>query len=659
MGKAANTSKHITVVKSAVKRLKANNEAQKKPENAEVKNHLFYIICNRANQNSILHIGLKAGKTADQVKNPKSIRNHLKKVLGDTKEASMQAVLEIKDSKEIDVKKLSSCAGQVNMKDGIFYFQITQKKGGATPKDLKKTLQLGAFKKFFKGHQIIINGDSSKSGDSITQEELEEVAEDSIDQRTMEEKLLEFKDALSTDGLDEDSLFEAMEKAGLSLRDLESNLHHLESDNSDLGSNLRTYLDTINKEFDTDEDKFEDRVQDLELAAELAIDSWDINAKYGAADVQLQIKELEQLKKECGSPSASIVFRGKVLKESHGKSILTQIEELLDAAEEALILTDFGTPEELKAMLKNSFTEKQAIEVDKRETKLKSASEAGSTLEAQGFEEKEISMPLPSDYDERYKLMMVKLLTDDNIETIEKLMKVVDLEFTSVSGDSRKAPETIIIKAHRPDTIKGKEQWIGAEHIRDTFRFKTVVKDIKQIPGIFQKLVDNKISLVKIDTDKLFKPKGFGWRIIAFDLMMPNGQIVEWYLPIEEMEAQKKKPKAGHEIFEKWRTVPVDEFEPDIANMEKIFSKIDNTAVDITFNKNTYTYAGLQSLLTKTKDQLKQYNIDKKESSDGYDEAFADARKRMGYDTEEEMKAVWNKCVADINKIASGNLTLI
>lgn len=59
------------------------------------------------------------------------------------------------------------------------------------------------------------------------------------------------------------------------------------------------------------------------------------------------------------------------------------------------------------------------------------------------------------------------------------------------------------------------------------------------------------ISSRNIDLDKMFDPKEWGWRFVAFDLRMPNGQLVEFYMPFQELEEAKKA--GNHAIFDKWR----------------------------------------------------------------------------------------------------------
>src|SRR5208283_2288194 len=66
-------------------------------------------------------------------------------------------------------------------------------------------------------------------------------------------------------------------------------------------------------------------------------------------------------------------------------------------------------------------------------------------------------------------------------------------------------------------------------------------------------------EIVKPDTDKVLAPKEWGWRIAAFDMKMPNGQLVEYYLPVKELEAVKKD---NHVLFEKWRNKKLSDLTP-------------------------------------------------------------------------------------------------
>lgn len=161
-----------------------------------------------------------------------------------------------------------------------------------------------------------------------------------------------------------------------------------------------------------------------------------------------------------------------------------------------------------------------------------------------------IAMPLDPAMSPEEQLARIATMTAENQAIVQDFMAEVDQRFGTKSGDNVKTPESILAKATRP-SILAKKPWFTMAHIRDTYRFKTVIGDFRDVPAIFDALLQRGISLVKVDTGKLFAPKEWGWRIIAFDLRMPNGQLVEWYLPIRELEAQKKAE--GHLIFEDWR----------------------------------------------------------------------------------------------------------
>ncbi len=129
------------------------------------------------------------------------------------------------------------------------------------------------------------------------------------------------------------------------------------------------------------------------------------------------------------------------------------------------------------------------------------------------------------------------------------------------SGSNFKAPENIESKASRPSLLERKP-WHTVSHIRDAFRFKTVLDDIESLPKIVEELNKrNGWQIVKVDVDKVLTPGEWGWRIIAFDLRMPNGQLVEYYLPMKELEAAKKEK--NHHLFEKWRNKKLGELTAD------------------------------------------------------------------------------------------------
>lgn len=197
------------------------------------------------------------------------------------------------------------------------------------------------------------------------------------------------------------------------------------------------------------------------------------------------------------------------------------------------------------------------------------------------------------------KLAEIARLTGENQPVVDRLMQRIDQKFGTESGSSVKEAEKILEKASRPSILE-KSPWHSVEHVRDTFRFKTIIEDFRDVPKIFEELLADGIRVVKIDTKKLFHPKEWGWRIISFDLRMPNGQIVEWYLPVRELEIEKKA--RGHLIFEEWRNKTPEEL--------------------------------------KAQEELYRTALNK--SYEGYDAAFSAALDRIGI-SRKEAAASWTK----------------
>ena len=167
-----------------------------------------------------------------------------------------------------------------------------------------------------------------------------------------------------------------------------------------------------------------------------------------------------------------------------------------------------------------------------------------------------IRMPLDESLSEQEILKNISIMTKENVPIIKGVISKIDAKFGTKSGDNVKDLDKVLEKSKRPSLL-AKKPWHKISHIRDSYRFKTVIDDFNDVPAIFDELLNSGIKLVKIDTNKLFAPGDWGWRIIAFDLRMPNGQLVEWYLPLKELEAEKKA--RGHLIFEEWRNKTAEE----------------------------------------------------------------------------------------------------
>ena len=183
-------------------------------------------------------------------------------------------------------------------------------------------------------------------------------------------------------------------------------------------------------------------------------------------------------------------------------------------------------------------------------TAKQSAIPIDAVVEEDSVAPENIRMPINTNAPNDQIRAEIEKLTKENVPLVKRLIKRIDEKFGTKSGDNIKDLSKVTQKASRPSILANKP-WHDASHIRDSYRFKTVIDDFRDVPAIFDELLKEGISLVKIDTNKLFEPKEWGWRIIAFDIRMPNGQLVEWYLPLRELEAEKKA--RGHLIFEEWR----------------------------------------------------------------------------------------------------------
>jgi hypothetical protein len=218
------------------------------------------------------------------------------------------------------------------------------------------------------------------------------------------------------------------------------------------------------------------------------------------------------------------------------------------------------------------------------------------------------------------KISVLQTLTKENEQLLKDFFTQVDkdgtimLRLVSTPRDvlengciclkyNRKTVESIMQKSVRP-AILAKNPSYSVEHVRDSFRFKAVVYSFSDALA-FVRAIDrylflggvSKESVVKLDIMKLREPKEWGWRFLAFDFRMPNGQLVENYIVFADMEHVKKnldktatvcKGLGNHEIFEKWRVKDVtqlndeerEEYEADLAESNRryhfAFVKVQN-----------------------------------------------------------------------------------
>lgn len=210
------------------------------------------------------------------------------------------------------------------------------------------------------------------------------------------------------------------------------------------------------------------------------------------------------------------------------------------------------------------------------------ADDWGRNAEAADRAPEEIVLPIDPAATDAEKLAQIARLTEENEPLVARIMRRVDEELGTASTDRVKKPEGIKEKARRKDKLTARP-WYRIEHVRDSYAFQTPILDYAAaIPRIVRILSDEGARLVKADMN-LFRPDELGWRQVAFDLRMPNGQLVEYQLPFKEMLAVKKK---GHDIYEIWRgktsaqlAANAEELKLDMAESHALYTRAFNAAL--------------------------------------------------------------------------------
>ena len=110
-------------------------------------------------------------------------------------------------------------------------------------------------------------------------------------------------------------------------------------------------------------------------------------------------------------------------------------------------------------------------------------------------DESKITNPIDPNATPQEKIKTLVRLTRENKPIIKKLMAEIDAATGAKSSDNVKAPEKILQKASRP-TILAKKPWHAVEHIRDSYRFKTVIDSVTQLPDVTRLLEKAGIEII-------------------------------------------------------------------------------------------------------------------------------------------------------------------
>lgn len=172
------------------------------------------------------------------------------------------------------------------------------------------------------------------------------------------------------------------------------------------------------------------------------------------------------------------------------------------------------------------------------------------------------------------KIAQLQRLSKENEPLVREFADSIDAKYGTQSKVSFKDPADIAEKASRP-SIKTDRPWFDVEHVRDALRFKTVLQDLTDLPRLIEDLKKSGFEIIKCDAEKLLKPKGRGWRMAAFDLKTPNGQIIEYQILPPEME------RAGaleHQVYKQWRKVDINKLSKE---ERKAIRRADTAAKDM------------------------------------------------------------------------------
>lgn len=191
--------------------------------------------------------------------------------------------------------------------------------------------------------------------------------------------------------------------------------------------------------------------------------------------------------------------------------------------------------------------------------------------------EHQTTNPIDPNASQEEKARQLIALTEANKPIVEAITKRLRDEFglthTELGPNNEKEFRKIIEKANRAE-VKAKKPWHDVEHIRDAFRFRAGIKKFEDIVSIVKVLLDAGVTIQKFDTAKMFDPGVWGWRPVAIDLIMPNGQMVEFYTSFSglidaQYHTDENHPVNNHDLYEKWRTKTADEIKADYATWNK------------------------------------------------------------------------------------------
>jgi predicted GNAT family acetyltransferase len=175
--------------------------------------------------------------------------------------------------------------------------------------------------------------------------------------------------------------------------------------------------------------------------------------------------------------------------------------------------------------------------------------------------------PLPNDLTQEEKAERLHAMGEENFAWVQPIMDKINRTFGAIGEANIKTARSLIAKANRPG-ILAMRPWWNVEYVRDSFRFRTAVDTLEDMDKVVTMFLNeaeaggHPVRIIKVDTEKLVQPKEWGWRMMPIDLVMPNGQIAEYYISTKELIEANEGVRFGgkyngngglHKAFENWR----------------------------------------------------------------------------------------------------------
>jgi hypothetical protein len=198
-----------------------------------------------------------------------------------------------------------------------------------------------------------------------------------------------------------------------------------------------------------------------------------------------------------------------------------------------------------------------------------------STESATQSADQAITNPIGKNLSAEQKADLLCEMSRKNKPIIDNFIKQIDEKFGCRSTSNCKPKEKILAKASRP-LLRDEKPWFDVEHIRDGLRFRTALNDFSDLPDIIEALRELNVIMVKAETAKMLNPRIWGWRAVMYDIRLPDGQLVEYYLTVKEMMDANDN---HHALYEEWREKTTEYIDANAAEYEQALD-ISNDAFD-------------------------------------------------------------------------------